>query len=102
MKALAMISIYCKKLSEFLHSSSVLCMEDFSLVNLRFSQCGFSLTVDEMFMDNSEDRGLRPTQRDELPVEQLVQNFEFLQSLKLTSQCSKDYARYLYCFVLHF
>ena len=94
MKALAMISIYCKKLSEFLHASRYLCLKDISLVNLRFSQCGFSLTVDEMFMENSE--GLRPTQRDELPVEQLVQNFEFLQSLKLTSQCSKDYARYLF------
>ena len=47
-----------------------------------------------MFEENSEDRRERPTQRDELPVEQLVQNFELLQSLKLTSQCSKDYARY--------
>ena len=66
----------------------------FLLVNLGFSQCGFSPTVDEMFLENGEDRGLRPTQRDELPVEQLVQNFEYLQSLKLTSQCSKDYAKY--------
>ena len=47
-----------------------------------------------MFEENGEDRRVRPTQRDELPVEQLVQNFELLQSLKLTSQCSKDYARY--------
>ena len=51
-----------------------------------------------MFEENSEDRRERPTQRDELPVEQLIQNFELLQSLKLTSQCSKDYARYWFGF----
>lgn len=95
MKALAMISIYCKKLSKvFIFLKMMYSKFLFLLVNLGFSQCGFSPTVDEMFLENGEDRGLRPTQRDELPVEQLVQNFEYLQSLKLTSQCSKDYARY--------
>ena len=47
-----------------------------------------------MFEESGEERRVRPTQRDELPVEQLIQNFDYLQSFKLTSQCSKDYARY--------
>ena len=45
-------------------------------------------------VERGEERRVRPTQRDELPVEQLIQNFDYLQSFKLTSQCSKDYARY--------
>ena len=93
MKALAMISIYCKKLSKPFVYFFPNHTEVYS-VNLGFSQCGFSPTVHERFEENGEDRRMRPTQRDELPVEQLVQNFELLQSLKLTSQCSKDYARY--------
>ena len=62
-------------------------------VKLVFRQCGFKPTFDDLF---DEDRALRANilSRPELPVEELIQNFDNLRSLKLNSECGKDYVRW--------
>ena len=77
MKAIAMISIYCK-----------------NLVSLSFSQCGFKRTVDEIYSEGDDHEMFRREQemRHKQPVEELVQYFRKLENFKLASQCHGDYA----------
>ena len=87
MKGIAMISIYCQNLKK-----------------LGFSQCGFKRTVDEIYSEGDEYEIFRRQQeaRQEQPVEELVQHFTKLESLKLASQCHGDYARYKVWYLLCF
>ena len=66
------------------------------IVRLSFSQCGFKPTVDELYYEGNQemqqDLQLRPS-RAELPVENLIQNFTRLETLKISSHCHPDYVR---------
>ena len=77
MKGLAMISIYCP-----------------NLIKLGFSQCGFKQTVNELYSSGDDFEIYRRQQevRQEQPVEEIIQHFQKLSSLKLASQCHGDYA----------
>ena len=93
-----MISIYCKQLGKLtahdIKDIIIIYYYYFFPVRLSFSQCGFKSTVEEIYNEGrpEEVRDLRPT-RAELPVENLIQNWNVLETLKISSHCHPDYVR---------
>ena len=104
LKAVAMISIYCRKLgiiiAWYLHNQQLFERLNRSgnkinlslSVKLGFSQCGFKPTIEELYYEGTEESEQRPP-RQELPVEKLIENFKHLESFKFSSHAHPDYVR---------